>query len=49
MVVQGGKAEIALSNVASAVWASEGADAYQGMSAPDIRALVGGLNDVYVA
>jgi TRAP transporter TAXI family solute receptor len=48
MVVQGGKAEIALSNVASAVWASEGADVYQGMAAPDIRALVGGLNDVYV-
>ena len=48
MVVQGGKAEIALSNVASAVWAQNGADVYQGMAAPDIRALVGGLNDVYV-
>lgn len=48
MVVQGGKAEIALSNVASAVWAAEGADVYRGMSAPDIRALVGGLNSVYV-
>lgn len=48
MVVQGGKAEIALSNVASAVWAAEGADVYEGMSAPDIRALVGGLNSVYV-
>ena len=48
MVVQSGKAEIALSNVATAVWAAEGADAYEGMSAPDIRALVGGLNDVYV-
>ena len=48
MVVQGGKAEIALSNVASAVWAAKGDDVYDGMSAPDIRALVGGLNDVYV-
>lgn len=48
MVVQSGKAEIALSNVATAVWAAEGADAYEGMSAPDIRALVGGLNTVYV-
>lgn len=48
MVVQGGKAEIALSNVASAVWAANGDDVYEGMSAPDIRALVGGLNEVYV-
>lgn len=49
MVVQGGKAEIALSNKASAVWASEGNEGvYEGMSAPDIRALVGGLNSVYV-
>ena len=48
MVVQGGKAEIALSNVATAVWASEGSDIYNGMSAPDIRALVGGLNSVYI-
>ncbi|WP_111432044.1 TAXI family TRAP transporter solute-binding subunit [Rhodobacteraceae bacterium DSL-40] len=48
MVVQGGKAEIALSNVASAIWAQQGNDVYQGMAAPDIQALVGGLNDVYV-
>lgn len=48
MVVQGGKAEIALSNVASAVWAKNGDDVYEGMKAPDIRALVGGLNNVYV-
>ncbi|MBQ2260490.1 MAG: TAXI family TRAP transporter solute-binding subunit [Loktanella sp.] len=48
MVVQGGRAEIALSNVASAVWAANGDDVYEGMSAPDIRALVGGLNDVFV-
>ena len=48
MVVQGGKAEIALSNVATAVWASQGSDIYNGMAAPDIRALVGGLNSVYI-
>lgn len=48
MVVQAGKAEVALSNVATAVWASEGSDVYNGMAAPDIRALVGGLNDVYI-
>ena len=48
MVVQSGKAEIALSNVASAVWAKKGDDVYEGMKAPDILALVGGLNDVYV-
>lgn len=48
MVVQGGKADIALSNVATAVWAMEGNEVYQGMSAPDITSLVGGLNDVYV-
>lgn len=48
MVVQNGKAEIALSNVATAVWAANGGDAYQGMTAPDIRALVGDLNDVYI-
>lgn len=48
MVVQSGKAEIALSNVATAVWAKEGSDVYQGASAPDIRALVGGLNVVQV-
>lgn len=48
MVVQSGKAEIALSNVATAVWARDGHPMYQGASAPDIRALVGGLNKVFV-
>lgn len=48
MVVQAGKAEIALSNVATAVWAREGSDVYKGRKAEDIRALVGGLNDVYI-
>lgn len=48
MVVQAGKAEIALSNVATAVWAKNGSSVYEGQAAPDIRALVGGLNNVYV-
>lgn len=48
MVVQSGKAEIALSNVATAVWAKQGSDVYEGAKAPDIRALVGGLNVVQV-
>lgn len=48
MVVQIGKAEVALANTATAVWAHEGSDLYDGMAAPDIRALVGGLNDVYI-
>lgn len=48
MVVQAGRAEIALSNTATAVWAFNGHPAYEGASAPDIRALVGGLNSVYV-
>jgi len=48
MVVQSGKAEIALSNVATAKWASEGHPTYEGATASDIRALVGGLNNVFV-
>ena len=48
MVVEGGKAEIALSNVATAVWATQGNEVYEGMQAQNIQALVGGLNDVYV-
>lgn len=48
MVVQAGKAEIALSNVATAVWARNGHEIYKGKKADKIRALVGGLNSVYV-
>lgn len=48
MVVQVGKAEIALSNVATAVWAANGHAIYNGKKASNIRALVGGLNNVYV-
>ncbi|MGE3246775.1 MAG: TAXI family TRAP transporter solute-binding subunit [Beijerinckiaceae bacterium] len=48
MVVQAGRAEVALSNVATAVWAKDGDDIYKGRKADKIRALVGGLNSVYV-
>lgn len=48
MVVQSGRAEVALSNTATAVWARDANPVYEGMAAPDIRALVGGLNDVYI-
>jgi uncharacterized protein len=49
MVVEQGKAEIALSNVATSVWAMNGDELYQGKKATHIRSLVGGLNPVYMA
>jgi TRAP transporter TAXI family solute receptor len=49
MVVEQGKAEIALSNVATAVWATQGRELYGGKKATHIRALVGGLNSVYLS
>ena len=49
MVVEQGKAEIAMSNVATSVWAMNGEELYQGKKAPNIRSLVGGLNSVYMA
>jgi uncharacterized protein len=49
MVVEQGKAEIALSNVATSVWARDGNALYGGKKATRIRALVGGLNSVYIA
>src|SRR5665213_2390778 len=49
MVVEQGKAEIALSNVATSVWAMNGQALYAGKKATHIRALVGGLNSVYMA
>lgn len=48
MVVQQGKAQIALSNVATSQWAMKGELLYAGQKAPDIRSLVGGLNPVYI-
>lgn len=49
MVVEQGKAEIALSNVATSVWAMNGQDLYGGKKATQIRSLIGGLNPVYMA
>jgi TRAP transporter TAXI family solute receptor len=49
MVVEQGKAEIAISNVATSVWAANGLELYKGKKATHIRALVGGLNPVYIA
>lgn len=48
MVVQQGKAQIALSNVATSQWAMKGELLYSGSKAPDIRSLVGGLNPVFI-
>jgi TRAP transporter TAXI family solute receptor len=48
MVVEQGKAQIALANVATSVWARDGHEIYGGQKAENIRALVGGLNPVYV-
>ncbi len=49
MVIEQGKAEIALSNVATSVWAMKGEQLYNGTKAPRIRGLIGGLNPVYMA
>lgn len=48
MVVQNGKAQLAISNVATSSWAMGGQLLYKGNPATDIRSLVGGLNPVYV-
>ena len=49
MVVEQGKAEIAMSNVATSVWAMNGDELYKGKKATHIRALIGGLNPVYMS
>ncbi len=48
MVVQQGKAQLAISNVATSLWASKGQLLYEGKKAEDIRSLVGGLNPVFI-
>lgn len=48
LVVQQGRAQIALSNVATSLWAFNGQLLYEGKKAADIRSLVGGLNPVYI-
>ncbi|SEQ30067.1 hypothetical protein SAMN03080615_01113 [Amphritea atlantica] len=48
MVVEQGKAQIAISNVATSQWAMNGELLYNGKKATHIRSLVGGLNPVYI-
>lgn len=44
------KADVALANVVTSVWAMRGhPEIYKGKSYPDIRSLLGGLNQVWVA
>jgi uncharacterized protein len=48
VVVETGKAEIALSNVQTSLLAARGDELYSGKKASNIRALVGGLNPVFI-
>lgn len=49
IAVDSGKEDLALSNVATTVWAWEGTnDVYKGKKHRNIRALVGGLNPVWI-
>lgn len=48
MVVEQGTADIAFSNVQTAVLAMQGDELYEGNKAENIRALVGGLNPVFI-
>jgi TRAP transporter TAXI family solute receptor len=48
VVVETGKAEIALSNVQTSLLAARGDELYNGKKAGNIRALVGGLNSVFI-
>ncbi|WP_417551533.1 TAXI family TRAP transporter solute-binding subunit [Marinomonas fungiae] len=48
MVVDAGKAQLAISNVATSQWAVEGMLLYNGRKATNIRSLVGDLNPVYI-
>lgn len=48
MVVNAGKAQLAISNVATSQWAVEGMLLYKGHKATQLRSLVGGLNPVFI-
>lgn len=48
LLVSQGKADVGLSNLVTAKWASEGLYLYQGKQVKNIRALAGGLNYVFV-
>jgi uncharacterized protein len=49
LLVSQAKADVGLSNVATARWAFDGVYEYQGKQAKNIRALAGGLNTVFAA
>jgi TRAP-type uncharacterized transport system substrate-binding protein len=49
LLVSQAKADVGLSNVATARWAFDGVYEYQGRQAKNIRALAGGLNTVFAA
>jgi len=50
ILVNDGKADVAFANVITAVWAMEGEEEiYKGKKHPNIRALLGGLNEVWIA
>lgn len=49
IIVSQKKADVALANVVTSVWAMEGeADIYKGKQYPEIRSLLGGLNSVWL-
>ncbi len=49
IVVNDKKADVALANVCTSVWAMEGEqEIYKGKKYPDIRSLLGGLNEVWL-
>ncbi len=50
ILVNDGKADVAFANVVTSVWAMEGEEEiYKGKKHPNIRALLGGLNEVWIA
>lgn len=48
LVVEQKKADVAISNVATTVWARDGIMLYKGKEAKNVRSIVGGLNPVYI-
>jgi TRAP transporter TAXI family solute receptor len=48
LVLAAGKADVAISNVATARWAYDGLMMYKGKASKNLRALAGGLNKVFV-
>lgn len=49
ILVNDKKADVAIANVCTSVWAMEGEqEIYKGKKYPDIRALLGGLNEVWI-